>query len=1168
MHIPSATSSTGRRHRRVFEDTNNPWYPWPDKETCIVDVLRHVPRCAFSTKQNQVIHWAMSVLGIHDVPTERTMKDVDKKLQSICGVQSLRFVSAFSNIYYTNDIAALIAQEMSNPRVRRHLHFLPEKTSGSISEAWQAARWLDELDPAFLTQCIRKKDDKTQDFFVYEPALLKTRHVFMPTRWFVEGDSTYAKGWYMSMDPQRRGWIVEEHTQAVISEDDLDLSFPLFHERCAIYQVPSPRSIIGSQGSSEIQEFPGAPIVRWTRTDPQAGNKWRQRAKGHRVVAFPLWLYCDDTSGNTSKKWNKHNSFLFTAAGLPRRLVHQEYNIHFVSTSNVASPLEMAEGIVTQIRQAQEHGLWAWDGYEKDYVLVIPSVFALLGDNPMQSELCCHSGLAANHFCRICWVEGSDMDDDSSRTAAPDGGDTSLPLSRESTPGPEFSIGSTTSGAKTRKTETLEEASARIGFFMSISERIRTKAETLNVLMEQFTHAKRVGGKTAMNNKRTETGVRDSYQGRFLDMLTDLTTKKSRTKVQKTADVSALLARLPAPSELINPLFKLSELDAHADTPIEILHVILLGVVKYFWRDIISRLKAPEKDILKARLNSFDTSALDIPPLSGETLVTYAGSLVGRDFRAIAQVAPFVLHDLGLDDNIVRVWMALSKVVPLVWQPEIDDMEQYIPRLSRAIKYLLDCTCQFDAQWFNKPKFHMLIHLPEHIRRFGPAMLFATEGFESFNAIIRARSIHSNRHAPSRDIARSMAQSNRIRHLLSGGFFRVPRDPHLSSTKSSPSSDSQSSRKFISPWMEDTRPDFPEAHWRAIGQQPKDLIKAGSFTKKFLGFVDEDGGNGIAAQGSIPSYARDQAVYTPRTIRLSSEKYKHGEWILTSALYNAEVPRLARIVEIVHERSQPDAILVQDYVVGDAHTHYEMPLVRPSSSLRVIHGKDILCPVCVVHNCKDNHCALSSTHVIRQESEHTEQRAKRVVHRNMDDLILNTGQMRSSTIVGKFSVPPPSMDRQSIIHDAARKLLEKKKRKKAQPSSGPAPPPPPPPPRERTPLSPAMNMMYSHGEPLRARSEQGFPSPDAVTLSSLHHPVTPDVTNLRPSTSQYHPNLMDAGPAQAQYIPAMQYRFPSPTQHHGPDLYSQPSTSRAPYSVHYSFSPYSTHSNSNLRFSS
>ncbi|KAI5825258.1 hypothetical protein K523DRAFT_251457 [Schizophyllum commune Tattone D] len=1091
MHIPSATPSTGRRHRRVFDDTNNPWYPWPDKETCIVDVLRHVPRCAFSTKQNQVIHWAMSVLGIHDVPTERTMKDVDKKLQSICGVQSLRFVSAFSNIYYTNDIAALIAQEMANPRVRRHLHFLPEKTSGSISEAWQAARWLDELDPAFLTQCIRKKDDKTQDFFVFEPALLKNRLAFMPTRWFIEGKSTYAKGWYMSLDPQRRGWIVEEHTPVVVCEDDLDLSLPLFHERHTIYQVPSPQSIIGSSISSDLHEetdcyigsrcesSPRAPILPWTRTDPRAGNKWRKRAKGHRVVSFPLWLYCDDTSGNTSKKWNKHNSFLFTAAGLPRRLVHQEYNIHFVSTSNIASPLEMAEGIVAQIKQAQEHGVWAWDAEERDYVLVIPSVFALLGDNPMQSELCCHSGLAANHFCRVCWVEGSDMDDDSNVTKAPDGGDTNLPLSREASPAPESTLGST-SGAKTRKTETLEEASARIGCFMSISERIRTKAETLSVLMEQFVHAKRVGGKTAMNNRRTETGIRDSYQARFLEALTDLTTKKSRTKVQKTADVSALLAKLPAPPELINPLFKLDELDAHADTPVEVLHVILLGIVKYFWRDVISRLKAPEKEILKSRLSSFDTSALNIPPLSGETLVSYAGSLVGRDFRAIAQVAPFVLHDLGVHDDILRVWMALSKVVPLVWQPEIEDMTLYLPRLSRSIRYLLDCTCRFDAQWFNKPKFHMLVHLPEHIRRFGPAMLFATEGFESFNAIIRARSIHSNRHAPSRDIARSMAQSNRIRHLASGGFFRIPRDVNPSGGLAS-----SASHTLLSPWMDSVSPILPKTHWRAIGKQPLDLINSQSFTKKFLGIINEDEGTSIAGafERTKAHEKAPQAVYTPQKICLPSVKCTRGDWVLT-ARRDTDTPQLARIQEIVYQHGKSPALLVHDYTVGGVHPYYEMPMVRPKPSLRVISGEDIRCPVSVVHNCKDNQCPLSSTHIVRQESEHTQQRARRVVHRNIDDLILNTGQMRSSKVVGKLAAPAPSLDRQSIVVAAATKLLEKKKRKKALP---PREPPVVPQSQERIPPTNPISTTrptQSDSRDSNLVSEQSLPK---ATALSVHH---------------------------------------------------------------------------------
>jgi hypothetical protein len=78
-------------------------------------------------------------------------------------------------------------------------------------------------------------------------------------------------------------------------------------------------------------------------------NRWRKLSKGHRVLAFPIWLYCDDTSLNTSKKWNKHNSFLFTAAGLPRKFVHQESNIHFLSTSNIAPPLEMLDGVADQL---------------------------------------------------------------------------------------------------------------------------------------------------------------------------------------------------------------------------------------------------------------------------------------------------------------------------------------------------------------------------------------------------------------------------------------------------------------------------------------------------------------------------------------------------------------------------------------------------------------------------------------------------------------------------------------------------------------------------------------------------------------------------------------------------------------------------------------------------
>lgn len=82
----------------------------------------------------------------------------------------------------------------------------------------------------------------------------------------------------------------------------------------------------------------------------------------------------------------------------------------------------------------------------------------------------------------------------------------------------------------------------------------------------------------------------------------------------------------------------------------------------------------------------------------------------------------------------------------------------------------LAATAMWNTQWFNKPKFHLFVHLIQHIRRFGPLILYATETFESFNLVIRLRSVHSTKHAPSLDIGTSFAHLHAIRHLVSGGF--------------------------------------------------------------------------------------------------------------------------------------------------------------------------------------------------------------------------------------------------------------------------------------------------------------------------------------------------------------------------------------------------------------
>ena len=71
-----------------------------------------------------------------------------------------------------------------------------------------------------------------------------------------------------------------------------------------------------------------------------------------------------------------------------------------------------------------------------------------------------------------------------------------------------------------------------------------------------------------------------------------------------------------------------------------------------------------------------------------------------------------------------------------------------------------------------KVKLHLLVHLEEDIRRFGPAIRNSTEIFECYNAIFLFCSIFSNHQAPSRDIARQFAAMDGVKHILSGGYWK------------------------------------------------------------------------------------------------------------------------------------------------------------------------------------------------------------------------------------------------------------------------------------------------------------------------------------------------------------------------------------------------------------
>lgn len=79
-------------------------------------------------------------------------------------------------------------------------------------------------------------------------------------------------------------------------------------------------------------------------------NVWRERAQGLIIRSVPVALYSDDTSGNVSKKWNKHMSFYLTLGGLSPKLTNQEYYIEPMCTSNTASALELAGLLVEELK--------------------------------------------------------------------------------------------------------------------------------------------------------------------------------------------------------------------------------------------------------------------------------------------------------------------------------------------------------------------------------------------------------------------------------------------------------------------------------------------------------------------------------------------------------------------------------------------------------------------------------------------------------------------------------------------------------------------------------------------------------------------------------------------------------------------------------------------------
>ncbi|KAF8809707.1 hypothetical protein BYT27DRAFT_7222301 [Phlegmacium glaucopus] len=436
-------------------------------------------------------------------------------------------------------------------------------------------------------------------------------------------------------------------------------------------------------------------------------NSDRALAEGDPLYSSWIDIFGDNVSGNQSKSWNKHWNTYISHQNLPQKFLQQEFHTHFISTSPVASIPEQFHGIKQVIESTHKkpvkvrHGTSGAQIWLKIYVNCGP------GDNPAQSKVCGHIGGNGNHLCRKCLV-----------------------------------------GRPQQFKET------DIGFHSLFQAGVARSAEGILSDVKSQVELACLGIAHNVQNQQTKNGIKDGYTQFWIDDLVACArTLRKNHPERTTVDIQTELLTWvhKNKSDIYNPFLTLDGFDPALDTPVEILHTILLGIVKYLWHGSHTPWTVSQKQTYSVRLQSTERSGLSIHAICANYIMQYANSLIGQQFKTIAQVNVFHVYDL------------------------VDTIQFLLTRASDievAAANVLDLFAMIDpSKMMSKVKLHLLVHLKSDILHFGPLVGVATEVFECFNAIFRFCSIFSNHLAPSQDIAFQLAGQEVLKHCLTGGWW-------------------------------------------------------------------------------------------------------------------------------------------------------------------------------------------------------------------------------------------------------------------------------------------------------------------------------------------------------------------------------------------------------------
>ncbi|KAL7751900.1 hypothetical protein RI367_002900 [Sorochytrium milnesiophthora] len=347
----------------------------------------------------------------------------------------------------------------------------------------------------------------------------------------------------------------------------------------------------------------------------------RAKLGGHRLVHIGVAIFSDETSGNTSKRYNLFENLFFTLCTISQ--CSSGWPIGLLCSAKDWTALELMELVVDDLLVGME-GFWAYDGHMNEPVFVRLKLLACLADNPRANQLCTVMQSTTLHYCRYC-------------------------MSRRTTP--------------------LRVCAPR------------DKEMTISQLQQ----------------------IRD--------------------RILQPAQCGLHVG--------LTPLFRVPDFDPHRGSPLELLHLLPLGIVKYVAtltkEHLFSKMNSDARDQV---VKMFD--AAPVYPghrVSGERVLRWVGSMVGKDFRYLARVAALVLHGL-VPHSWVRLWFWTGQVLSYAYVHEIarSKLDRYCAALDFVIGQFFQASAAIkEATYIGTLKAHLLLHLSAHVRRFGPLRMWMTE---------------------------------------------------------------------------------------------------------------------------------------------------------------------------------------------------------------------------------------------------------------------------------------------------------------------------------------------------------------------------------------------------------------------------------------------------------